>query len=32
VLDAKEHYTMTDIFNISTENLFPEGNSIPKAG
>ena len=25
VLDATERYTLADIFNISTENLFPEG-------
>ncbi len=24
VLDATERYTLADIFNISTENLFPE--------
>jgi uncharacterized protein YuzE len=24
ILDATERYALTDIFNISTENLFPE--------
>jgi uncharacterized protein YuzE len=24
ILDATERYTLSDIFNISTENLFPE--------
>ena len=32
VLDAAERYTLTDIFNISTENLFPNDNLIRKTG
>ena len=32
VLDATERYALTDIFNISTENLFPEDNLIRKTG
>lgn len=24
ILDATERYTLSDLFNISTENLFPE--------
>ena len=24
ILDARERYALSDIFNISTENLFPE--------
>ena len=30
VLDATDRYSLTDIFNISTENLFPEDNLISK--
>ncbi len=32
VLDATERYTLADIFNISTENLFPEDSLVRKAG
>jgi len=32
VLDAAARYTLTDIFNISTENLFPNDNLIRKTG
>jgi uncharacterized protein YuzE len=33
ILDATERYALSDIFNISTENLFPEnmGNSLTPA-
>jgi len=32
VLDATDRYSLTDIFNISTENLFPEDKLISKTG
>ncbi len=32
VLDATARYTMTDLFNISTENLHLENNTIRHAG
>jgi len=32
VLDATESYGLTDIFNISTENLFPKEKFNRKAG
>ncbi len=31
VLDATEHYTSADLFNISTENVFPEDKLVKKA-
>jgi uncharacterized protein YuzE len=32
VLDATERYTLTDLFNISTENLHLENKAIRNAG
>jgi len=32
VLDATESYGLTDIFNISTENLFPKEKLIRQTG
>jgi uncharacterized protein YuzE len=32
VLDATESYALTDIFNISTKNLFPKEKLIRKTG
>ncbi len=32
VLDATERYTLTDLFNISTENLHLENKTIRRAG
>lgn len=32
VLDATESYGLTDIFNISTENLFPKEKLIRRTG
>jgi uncharacterized protein YuzE len=32
VLDATERYTLTDLFNISTENLHLENKAIRRVG
>lgn len=32
VLDASDRYALTDIFNISTENLFLDDNLARKSG